>query len=147
MIAGVCKYCGCTNERACPGGCSWVDPSLTICTACTSRMTPEELRSCARNEERNFYDHIGLCPLVMPLGIWVEVLNLVKIGLQHPDLPDSTTTKVVGDSFVASIEEALQDYPAIVEVIRRSGSASFEALMAMSAAEEPTEPESPIIIP
>jgi len=27
-----CEHCGCTNERACPGGCSWVD--VNLCSAC-----------------------------------------------------------------------------------------------------------------
>lgn len=30
-----CKECGCTNDRACPGGCSWVEPNL--CSACDER--------------------------------------------------------------------------------------------------------------
>lgn len=27
-----CRVCGCTDDRACPGGCSWVEPDL--CSAC-----------------------------------------------------------------------------------------------------------------
>ena len=30
-----CRVCGCTDEAACPGGCSWADRTRTICTACT----------------------------------------------------------------------------------------------------------------
>lgn len=29
---GVCRVCGCTDGRACPGGCYWVEPDL--CSAC-----------------------------------------------------------------------------------------------------------------
>lgn len=35
-----CCSCGCTDDRACPGGCAWVvpddpfDDSLPLCTAC-----------------------------------------------------------------------------------------------------------------
>ena len=29
-----CIYCGCTEDRACPGGCHWVDRRLAICSAC-----------------------------------------------------------------------------------------------------------------
>lgn len=29
---GICKKCGCTDERACPGGCHWVAPNL--CSRC-----------------------------------------------------------------------------------------------------------------
>lgn len=36
---GVCKKCGCTNERACPGGCYWVKPDL--CSTCASGRDDE----------------------------------------------------------------------------------------------------------
>ncbi len=29
---GVCAVCGCTPERACPGGCVWIEPDL--CSRC-----------------------------------------------------------------------------------------------------------------
>jgi hypothetical protein len=31
-----CAVCGCTNQRACPGGCGWVLPGL--CSACAPRV-------------------------------------------------------------------------------------------------------------
>lgn len=31
---GTCKVCGCTDARACAGGCSWVDETRTLCDAC-----------------------------------------------------------------------------------------------------------------
>jgi hypothetical protein len=33
-IPGVCRVCGCTEDRACEGGCSWKDDTKTICTRC-----------------------------------------------------------------------------------------------------------------
>lgn len=32
--AGRCKECGCTDLRACEGGCSWADLSHTLCSQC-----------------------------------------------------------------------------------------------------------------
>ena len=29
-----CRRCGCTDDRACPGGCAWVAPNL--CSRCLS---------------------------------------------------------------------------------------------------------------
>lgn len=29
-----CRVCGCTDEHACPGGCSWIENDL--CSACAS---------------------------------------------------------------------------------------------------------------
>lgn len=31
---GVCIGCGCTDERACPQGCFWMDGAHTICSVC-----------------------------------------------------------------------------------------------------------------
>jgi len=31
----VCKHCGCTDEKACPGGCYWVMPN--VCSRCADK--------------------------------------------------------------------------------------------------------------
>ena len=28
-----CIHCGCTQQRACPGGCAWLDAKHTVCSA------------------------------------------------------------------------------------------------------------------
>jgi hypothetical protein len=33
----ICIECGCTEDRACPGGCAWVSPDLDLCTACAAK--------------------------------------------------------------------------------------------------------------
>lgn len=30
-----CRICGCTNQRACEGGCHWIEPDL--CSACAGK--------------------------------------------------------------------------------------------------------------
>jgi len=30
----ICKRCGCTDECACPGGCTWVTPACDLCSCC-----------------------------------------------------------------------------------------------------------------
>ena len=35
-----CRKCGCTEEKACPGGCTWVEPDL--CSACAGPDTAAE---------------------------------------------------------------------------------------------------------
>lgn len=35
-----CKFCGCTDDRACPEGCSWVDLGTDVCTACVEKLVP-----------------------------------------------------------------------------------------------------------
>ena len=36
-----CRYCGCTQQRACPGSCSWLDSNHTVCSApaCAAKYT------------------------------------------------------------------------------------------------------------
>lgn len=34
MSAGTCRICGCTDDRACEGGCSWANEGHTICSTC-----------------------------------------------------------------------------------------------------------------
>ena len=36
--SGICLACGCTDDRACAGGCSWVDRRQTICSRCAEAM-------------------------------------------------------------------------------------------------------------
>lgn len=40
VVQKACRDCGCTDSRACPGGCSWVPGDVTsagpLCTACTA---------------------------------------------------------------------------------------------------------------
>jgi len=31
-----CRVCGCTDDKACEGGCYWVEPDL--CSACVDRL-------------------------------------------------------------------------------------------------------------
>ena len=34
-VAGMaCEGCGCTDDRACPGGCSWVSIDPPVCSQC-----------------------------------------------------------------------------------------------------------------
>jgi hypothetical protein len=30
----VCRDCGCTDDKACPGGCAWYSKSPPVCTSC-----------------------------------------------------------------------------------------------------------------
>lgn len=55
----VCRVCGCTQQNACPGGCSWVEEDL--CSSCTDKaaemehqpIRPERICLCGSTR---FYD-------------------------------------------------------------------------------------------
>lgn len=38
-----CLFCGCTDDHACPGGCSWVEPN--VCSRCKDRLRGNDLIS------------------------------------------------------------------------------------------------------
>ncbi|MEW5925968.1 MAG: hypothetical protein AB1941_00640 [Gemmatimonadota bacterium] len=52
-VAALCRYCGCTDARACPDGCYWihVDPDLAVgvCSApaCVEALSQERARAAA----------------------------------------------------------------------------------------------------
>jgi len=47
LPAPLCAQCGCTEQRACPGGCAWDPVELArgryVCTRCTGRHALAEL--------------------------------------------------------------------------------------------------------
>jgi hypothetical protein len=43
LAPGTCRWCGCTDERACDVGCSWTDRTHTLCSAC--QKLDQSLRS------------------------------------------------------------------------------------------------------
>jgi hypothetical protein len=59
LLPGVCHVCGCTDDAACDGGCSWADDARTICTKCKAEGmvpdgpgTPAPIRVVVVNRER-----------------------------------------------------------------------------------------------
>jgi hypothetical protein len=41
VTEAACHFCGCTEDRACPGGCAWVPSALPIdvCDACAPTVS------------------------------------------------------------------------------------------------------------
>lgn len=37
-MKGTCLKCGCTEERACRGGCSWIDEQEDLCNRCALEL-------------------------------------------------------------------------------------------------------------
>ncbi len=42
-----CRFCGCTQARACPGGCGWLDRHHTVCSApsCAAKYNAQLFRA------------------------------------------------------------------------------------------------------
>lgn len=76
-LAAACQLCGCSDERACPGGCYWVLPGL--CSQCvygaileaTAGLADDAARRQAAGElltlAASVRDADGRC--VLPLGL------------------------------------------------------------------------------
>lgn len=37
-MTGTCQKCGCTSERACEGGCFWIDSQRDLCSRCARAL-------------------------------------------------------------------------------------------------------------
>lgn len=58
-----CIACGCTEERACPGGCSWVSISPPKCSACDDEECGlEDIEAVDHPEPRGTFFSDELCP-------------------------------------------------------------------------------------
>lgn len=61
MTDRTCRYCGCTDDRACPGGCAWVAPDVCSSKPCVERayldcyLTPD-LGESIENPIEDFSD-------------------------------------------------------------------------------------------
>lgn len=44
---GTCRVCGCTEDAACPGGCSWADKTKTLCSRCAKKPAKSISRKTA----------------------------------------------------------------------------------------------------
>lgn len=58
----VCMFCGCTDENACPGGCSWVAPN--VCSSCAGiihealKQDISKVRKAAENVSKRSKDTV-----------------------------------------------------------------------------------------
>lgn len=56
----ICLFCGCTDDRACPGGCSWsaaCTAEVQICTAC--ELLAADLGAMACMSIKEYGDRMG----------------------------------------------------------------------------------------
>ena len=55
---GTCGVCGCTDDRACVGGCAWADEDRMLCTACSASFGLVFRCPCGVGSIRGTYDDI-----------------------------------------------------------------------------------------
>lgn len=112
---GVCMRCGCTNDRACPGGCAWYNTERTVCTACAYRDRDELLFHDMAVELSRLGSE--LIPLEFDPVVLFALVGQLQIALRHP--LNNNEAAEISRRF---IEQLRQDYfqtPAICETLRR----------------------------
>jgi len=51
----ICKRCGCTDDKACPGGCCWVQPG--ICSQCVTKDATLDIHGFAKLLDGHAYGY------------------------------------------------------------------------------------------
>jgi hypothetical protein len=88
MICGVCRFCGCTEMRACrlPEGepCCWLDEAQTICSGCVEKLDERELLQVWIAE---FQPVAGeQFSIALNLTTAHAVLGALQLALRHPQI-------------------------------------------------------------
>ena len=119
-MSGTCKFCGCTAERACACGCSWIDAQRTICSACLPCLGDEQLKPLwfAEFTPAALAEAPPLCLDAMTL---FATLGVLQLGLRHPDVHKQTHHAAdVARRVADAVGEVLQQIgPLTAEVVRR----------------------------
>lgn len=156
MISGVCKFCGCTSERACrpltergrPGEpCQWIDQEETLCSACLPALSEAELQELWIKEVCP-YAAAPLPPIHLDVVTAFSLLAAVQLALKHPDMRDKVRN---GAGLARGVADVLADVlgqigPLTTEVIRRGFVGRYQPAVSHTYAPA-TQPEPAIIIP
>ena len=96
---GVCRYCQCTEDEACEGGCSWVNAEQTVCSnpECVEEMKAEAAEGSERPSVPNVakYMHAEgrlIDATEAQLKRWIEANVLLKLADVPWRLDDDTLT-------------------------------------------------------
>lgn len=148
-----CKYCGCTEGRACLvrvtgppeigeqlEPCQWLDDEGTVCSGCVSKLSEEELLDLGAAE----------LPLVSDLDVPLMLGGLqalllaavLDVALKHPELPRHRAAHQFATALRRTIGDVFADptFCCTAELLRRGALPPLE--------EPPPEPaRSTLILP
>ena len=137
MTTGTCKHCGCTEQRACGGGCAWVDESRTLCSACLHLASDEELLAGTLSDHRRSRE--AEIPLALSTVELTALVGLLQLAMRHPEIEDAGIRQL-GQAFVDDVETCFLNtgLRSLAELVRRGNLPDHD---------QPLEPEHKIIIP
>ena len=116
LTPGVCRFCGCTEAAACPGGCRWMDAEETLCSACVPHLDRETLDLLARAEMEAF----GEYPLEMQMTVAdvTLLIGALHLALRHPQFPPTTAQAI--RAWIAQVGQGVRLLvPGLAEVVAR----------------------------
>jgi hypothetical protein len=110
---GVCEKCGCTNDRACEGGCTWANAGRTLCSACAF-PSEEYLLHQMVVEMSNM-------PPRITFDIETPALYAILSQLQHAlaDPDNDGEGAEIARGFIEQVRAQYFNTPALFETIRR----------------------------
>lgn len=97
-------------EDAWPDDQAFVDHTL---------MSGDDLMAACAREMGKFNQIHGVIQFGTQISVLMAMISAMQLALRHPGFPPSTRKDV--ESVIAEISNGLQDYPALVEIIRRGG--------------------------
>jgi len=71
--------CGCTDRKACPGGCEWVSPAVDVCSSCW-KPDPNALAA----ELRQFMRDQGDVIVQLPIAELLTLIGAIQLACRHP---------------------------------------------------------------
>lgn len=98
MSAPACRLCGCTEERACPLGCSWAEPDL--CSACVELLAAPHADSLRQHLAAQA---MGMAPAMSVLLTAPATVVLLFTMMKAPATPAASLIK----EQARALEEAL----------------------------------------
>lgn len=110
--SGVCRVCGCTNDRACEGGCTWANHGRTVCSACAFP-----------HEELLFHQTVVEMSLLGPVQLAIDptylfaLIGELQLALRHPGNQGGSAE--IARQFIENVRQEHFNTPALYETIRR----------------------------
>jgi len=81
-----CKICGCTDNRACPGGCEWILDDVDICSGCWEVDERAFTIECEW-----FFERHRMVRMDLSLPTLISLIGAVQLACRHPEFKGSDT--------------------------------------------------------
>jgi len=144
IIPGRCTRCGCTEERACQGGCYWVDPDRTLCSRCAGDtygpQSVEQMQPVLDQARKEMLVAIAANQRIrFELGPHeaMTILGHLQLAARHPKSV-GPATRLVREIASTLQEEIGAIGPALKQLAAAGWDTAFDGIDVMFSEEDPT---------